>query len=514
MTRRRQPQGFVPFAERTLRVTLTPGQRVLALVAFDGVQPEQLEGRDRELAHEIFGDVDVVPAEARHVLAALCGARAGKSYILGALRLLHLALTVDLSPLAAGEQAYGVIAAPDLRLARQTLRYVTGAVDATPSIRRLVKRRSEDSVTLCRPDGATVTIECLPATRGGSAVRGRTLVGYLLDEACFFRDSNYAVNDDEMFKGGAPRVVRSGQVIIDSTPWAESGLLFEMFRRNHGSPVDALAAHAPTLLLRDDAHTRSLVERERERDPDNALREFDAQPMSAGASDFFDPQAIALCTDEDLPLVLNPQMPEHASAVLGLDTGFRKDPSAGVVVRHEGELYQVAECVEIRPPAGGRLVPSVTIEALLERGKHHRASTLACDQHYVDTVREHAIGFSVREAPGGITGKLEAFTKARRLIHEGKVRIPAGQRRLLAQLRQVVQRPTSGGQLQITIPRRGGAHGDLASAFVLALWASADLEGFSPERLRRMTQTMRELGAFEDSPLAQFERFRFGGGHY
>ena len=60
--------------------------------------------------------------------------------------------------------------------------------------------------------------------------------------------------------------------------------------------------------------------------------------------------------------------------------------------------------------------------------------------------------------------------RVRALLHESKVRIPAGNRRLLQQLRQVVSKPTPGGQLTITSPRRGGAHGDLASAFVLAAW--------------------------------------------
>jgi hypothetical protein len=301
----------------------------------------------------------------------------------------------------------------------------------------------------------------------------------VLDEAAFFRDADFQVNDGELFKAVAPRVVPGGQVVIASTPWAEAGLLFELYDRNHGHPVDAIAAHAPTTLLRDDEHTRQLVERERERDPDNAAREFDAVPMSSGTSEFFDPSAIKQCTDDNLPLVLEP-----AGGTLGLDTGFRKDPSAGVVVRLVGTLYEVAECVEIRPPAGGRLVPSETIAKLLARATHHRCKVVAADQHYAETVREHVTrgGLRLREAPGGILGKLEVFTRARSALHEGKVKIPGGNTRLISQLRQVVSKPTPGGQLTITSPRRGGAHGDIASAFVLGLWAAAQAHRFSGVR--------------------------------
>ena len=481
--------SFLEFVKKDLGVTLSPGQRVLCGVAFDGLEPADLDGTDRDLARQIFGDVDTIPPKARNVLAAMCGARAGKSYVLCALRLLHLGLTVDLSSLAPGEEASGPIVAPDMRLARQTMRYISGAMNGCPGILAMCQKDGVDAISIKRPDGVIVTFECLPATRGGSAVRGRTFVGAVLEEACFFRDADSVVNDDEIHKAVAPRIVPSGQLIIASTPWAESGLLYDLCDRNHGNPSDAIAAHAPTLLLRNDEHTRQLVENERERDADNAAREFDAVPMAAGTSDFFDHHALKQCETEALPLVLPPQSRQKANGAFGLDTGFRKDPSAGVVVRRNGDMYEVAECVEIRPPKGGRLVPSVTLEQLFERAKHHHCGVAVADGHYIETVREHASGIELQEAPSGIAGKADAYTVARRLINEGKVRIPAGNKRLLAQLRQVVQKPTAGGQLVIKSPRRGGAHGDLASAFVLALWAVADSVSYEA-----MIESMRGLG--------------------
>lgn len=467
------PARFTDFCERILRVRLAPGQRALCLVAFDGLEPEALQGQERELAREIFGDVDTVPESARHVVVAMCGARAGKSYVLVALRLLHLALIVSLETMAPGEEASGVIVAPNLDLAHQGIKYVSGAVKSSPVLAPMLLSETKEAVRLQRPDGQQVEIACRPATRGGAATRGRSLVGAALDEAAFFRDADYAVNDDEIFKAVAPRVLPGGQVVIASTPWGESGLLYRLYDENLGNPGAALAAHAPTLLLRDNELTRELVERERERDPENAEREFDATPMPGGSAEFFDAQVIAQCTDEALPLLVRPAhgraFPDPAT--LGLDTGFRKDPSAGVVVRKIGDLFVVAETVEIRPEAGKRLVPSLTVQALLARGTEHRCGAVACDQHYVETVREHAGSIDLIEAPGGMPGKVEVYTHCRTLMKEGKVRIPAGNKRLLAQLRQVTSKPTSGGGLTISSPRRGGAHGDLVSAFLLGLWA-------------------------------------------
>lgn len=464
-----RPLSFVEFVTRTLGVKLSPGQRVLCAVAFDGAQPKGLSPADRVIARLVFGDVDEIPPEARHVLAALCGARAGKSYVLCALRLLHLALTVSLDTLAPGELAAGIIIAPDTRLAKQTLRYVSGAVQSSSVLRSMVVSDSSESLILRRPDGKTVDIACLPATRGGSAVRGRSLVAAVLDEACFFRDTNYQVNDLEVFKAVAPRIVPGGQVIIASTPWSQFGLLYELYKRNHSHPVDAVAAHAPTTVLRDDERTRELVERERERDPDNADREFDANPMSEDVLEFFDAATVAGIVDENAPDVL--ALLPNQTAMCALDTAFRKDPSAAVIVRNGVGGYEVSEVAEIRPDPGKPLKPSETIKALFERAARHRCGSAVADQHYIETVREHCGYMRLHEAPGGNEGKAEMYIAARTVMRESRFKLSATHTRLLSQLRQVIAKPTPGGGISIQSPRRGGAHGDLASALVAGLWA-------------------------------------------
>ncbi len=287
---------------RDLGVKPTPAQRVTCAIAFDGVAPRSLRGANRDLSDAIFGPIDSVPPEARHVFVAVCGARAGKSYIFGALRLLHLALTSPLDTLAPGELASGLIVAPDLRLARQTLRYALGAANATKAIASRITAETSDSFVIRREAGRSVTLECLPATRGGSAVRGRSLVGAVLDESAFFRDENYTVNDGDLFRAIAPRIMPEGQIIIPTTPWVEAGLVYELFEANHGDPQTALVAHAPTVLLRDDARTRSMVARETTRDPDNAAREFGAEFMTGGAGLFLDSAAVDSSVDEEIIL--------------------------------------------------------------------------------------------------------------------------------------------------------------------------------------------------------------------
>jgi hypothetical protein len=281
-----RPQPFAAFA-LAYGFELTPAQDVLTAVSFDAASPTSLTGVARELASVIFGAVDEVPALARDVIVWVKGARIGGSRM-AAMRLYQLGLTVPLD-LAPGESAYGLVVGPDVRLARQAFRYALGAAKADEKAGRIVVvRESDASVTIERHDGQLVTLECLPASAGGSAVRGRTLVGAIMTEGAFFRDAEYAVNDQEVFRALAARIVPGGQLIIESTPWAADGLLHELFSANHGAPTTALAAHCPTVILRPDARTKAIVDREEQRDPDNAAREFGAQFMVGGSNLFFD----------------------------------------------------------------------------------------------------------------------------------------------------------------------------------------------------------------------------------
>jgi hypothetical protein len=463
---------FVAFVEQVLRVELTPAQRVLALVAFDGIEPEDLEGEDRELAARLFGPVDSFPPEARSVLVAVCGARSGKSYLLGALYSLWRALTADLSTLAPGEQASALVVAPDVRLGRQVLRYALGAARGVPAIARCIESETAESFVIVRPDGARVAIEVLPATRGGSAVRGRSLVSAVLDECAFFRDEAAVVNDQDLFRAVAPRVLAGGLVILASTPWVEAGLLHAEFSANWGAPVRALAVHAPTSLMRPDARTAGVIARERERDADNAAREFDAQAMSSGSGLFFPPSVLSLVLDRDLPT--RTSTPPGAQAYVGGDLGLVRDASAFIAVHRLGSELVVADALELRPARGKPLQLSDVIAKACDFAERHGVRDLHVDHHALQPAREHLPpGFRLKPVDPSQAAKVKRYELARAKMGEGHVHIPGPLVRLVNMLGDTIARPTPGGGMTITMPRRGGVHGDLAAAFVLALDAAA-----------------------------------------
>jgi putative intracellular protease/amidase len=457
-------------------VTLTVAQRTICLVAFDRFDPADLDDEHQAAAVRIFGPVDRIPSAARKILAAVCGARGGKSYILSAMYSLWRMLTADLSLLAAGETAFAPVVAPDKKTARQVLSYVKGAVENHPDLAPLVTASDTDSITLKRADGAIVALEVLAASRGGAAIRGRSMVSAVLDEAAFFRDQESKVNDVDIFDAVHARVIPGGLVVIASTPWAETGLLHKFYADNWGAPKTALVAHAPTLLLRDnDPAYIEMVEAVRSVDPVKADREYGAQFTAIGSGLFFSPVSVdQAVTDEPIEVVRRPN--SHTGRVgFGADLGLRHDSSAIVVLHEHGDEVHVVEVLEIQPTRDAPLKLSSVCRDFAEVVLRHRGGSFVADQHAIDPAREHTAQYEITidEAPAGQSGKIDSYTIARQALHAGRIRIPRRYEKLARQLREVIGKPLPGGGLSIQSPRNTGGHGDIASAFVLALW---DLE--------------------------------------
>lgn len=464
--------SFVDFV-RGLGHRLTRAQRLLCAVCFDGIDPASLDGADRDIALKLFRSLRGVPAELRTVVLWVKGARIGGTW-LAALRALHLALTANLSALAPGESAFALLVGPDTRLPQQALRYVLGALRSRPELADLITAETTESLVLRRPDGRAVTIEILPATRGGSALRGRSIVCAVMTEASFFRDRDFAVNDAEIYRALLPRVIPGGQLILESTPWAESGLVWELFRDNHGTPTTCLAAHCPTELMRDDERTLGLVARERARDPENARREFDAEFITGGSGFFFDAATLRAAIDGSYEGALQPL--DGAVSYVGGDLALYRDASAlAVVHRFErgGGAYDVAELVERRPSKGSPLNLASVVGEFSGVAIRQRATTITADHHLLPIANSlMPEGVALVPCPTGQQGKIEAFVSARDLFRAGVVRLPASATGLVTQMCAVTSTPSPGGGLLIRSPRRGGTHGDVVSALVLALFSA------------------------------------------
>lgn len=469
-----------------------------------------------DLAQSTFGcPADELPPLARRTVIVRAGGRGGKTSRLLAPMAIHAALTVELPTLAPGEHARAVLIAPDLDLAGQALGYVRGYLAAEPKLRAMVveagpRKRGDDEavgtaerVTIRRPhDGKLVDIRIGAATRGGKAVRGKTLVFVGMDEAAFFyAEGGYAVTDSEIFRAATQRVVPGGQVWLVSTPWIEGyGVLEERLAADFGKHGDSLCAVGPTRALNPTWDPNGEIERDmRATDPDNAAREIDAVPLPAGTKLFFPHESIAACVDKTRPGDLAPNGAPH---VAGTDLGYRKNSATLAIAREEERAgkpcIRIVYLEEHRPAKGDPLKPSTVIRGFAKACVRYDAATLAGDLHQVDgtidvldqTQAEWRAAGSHDQVPSYVElGQTQAeisdrYTSLRTALAEGEVDLPNNPR-LLAQMRMVASKPTPGGGTSIVLPKVAGAHGDLLVAVVNAF---VQAKGTRSDFVSRMQQ--------------------------
>jgi hypothetical protein len=487
---------FSTFEDQVLRVQpASDGQRALTTVAFDRVQPIDLPPALLAKAREIFGPVDYIPEPAWGVLDVIGGRGWGKSQrLIGHYGLFRM-LTADLAGLAPGEWGFFAVVAPDVETGAQSFRFALGAAKAAPSIAHLIESESSDRFVIARPDGRRVAFEVFAASKGGSSVRGRSLVGAGLDEASFFRDrATGTINDADIFSAITPRVLPGGMVVVATTPWLENvGLAATEFTKNFATPTTCIAAHCPTLTMLDTAQNRAMAAREYKRDEDNARRELDAEFLTGGAGLFFGPELVAPAIAPDLPI--SESWDGKTPDVVSGDIGLVQDASAFAATRRVGDQVILVDLLELRPRKGSPLKLSDVVRLGCEFAERHGAKTIRVDHHVLEPAREHLPdGFHLDPVEGGQAPKAERFLKVRELLRQGQLRIPGQFAQLATQLGDVVSKPTPGGSLSITLPRRGGTHLDTVSAFVIAAWAVAASDGTDWNKVAEINNRLSNRG--------------------
>ncbi len=471
------PASFEDFATSPIfcGLTLSPLMRDVARVS-EGLPP--IESDEELSAHFGCRAAELPIGRVPRTVAVRSGGRAGKTSRLLAPKALHAAWTVPLPTLGHGEEAVALLVAPDMKLARQVLSFARGYVEQSPVLSGgLVKTPTTDTVTLRRPDGKIVRVEVLAATRGGRAVRARTLVFAGMDEAAFFyAEGTGVVNDQDIYNAVAQRVVPGGQTWIVSTPWlADVGVLEKTIGDNWGHHRGALVCTSGTRALNPTWDPTGEIERDlRERDPEAARREIDGLPIAGGAATFFDARTIDAAVDKTLVLPRRPLPGERVAA--GADLGFSSDHSALAVTHDDREKIRLGELLEMTP-GPEPLKPSTVVQtfAAALRERHAGLDCLVADGHYRETMTEHLAAFELayKAAPVDVAA---TFLAVRARFREGRVAIPA-HAKLIAQLKLVMWRANSGGTITIILPRSPlHGHCDLVSALVLSIWEQGGVD--------------------------------------
>ena len=465
--------------------TASPLQRALARVADGRAIGNLLD--DAEIERHFGCPRSSIGLVAPVLVCVIAGVRGGKS-LMAACAAVKGSLTADLSALKQHEIARFAIIAPTVDVARATFRLLTGAVLASPLLSKLVvgkpallgstaskgsAKPTEDVLVIRRPDGRIVEIMVVAASRGATTVRGRWLVGFVLDEvAQFGSDANGAVvNAEDLLHAAQTRLVAGAQGWLISSPFGPQGLLFELHRDSFGKPSsDLVVIHAPTRAL-NPSFPAAKIEAIRKRTPDVAEREYDAKFLDADAA-FFDGASIDRATRKE-PL----EMPPVAGApyVAAWDAATRGNAWTVVIARNlakSGEPARVEVAVakqwigsKVKP-----LDPDLVIGEIAATLRPYGVREIMCDSWSTDALgalaKRH--GLSVREWTAATRADRmhEMYRGLGVLLSGGRIDLPP-----LAVVRndlRLVRRRVTANSVRIELPTTAdGRHADFCPSLVL-----------------------------------------------
>jgi hypothetical protein len=442
--------------------------------ALDGLPP----GLSPSQMRFHFGAAGFAPGGRPKLAVLECGVRAGKSLIAALCANLYCALYADLSVARPDELIKSFIVAPRLLQARGTFRHAMGTLRNSPKLAKHLKSANKESMIVERSDGREVEILLVAASPEGKNLRSTWVTGAVFSEADFFDSEDSAVNLTDNYEAVGPRLVPGGQMIAESSPWADEGPYHKLVVDHFGQPD----AEKGIIVFHSDSRSmfpgldRAAEAKMRATDPDKAAREYDAIPLSTSGTEFFPIAAVRQCVnaEREIHLPPKPNVPHWG----GSDLGFMKNSSAVAFARYEDGRVRLAFYEELRPKPGEPLKPSVVISSFATTGLSYHASSIRGDGHYAAAALEEFPKHTVQR--GGRTDDITydgwdasqsnqaiAFGEFKRLMLEGRLELPDDPR-LRLQIEKTKSRVLPGGRVQIVHSKQGHAHGDVLMAVVLA----------------------------------------------
>ena len=460
----------------------TSAQSALAKVCFDGVQPRDLDGEEREVAREIFGPIDEVADSARGTVAIEAGRLSGKTSIT-ARYVAYRCLTADLSEMFKSAVPAFAILAPHLRTSSMLFDQVVTFLNDVPAVKERIKISNSEEIVFDRPtDGRTIAVRTYPRSPAGREVRGQDFVGFAVDEAQFGEKSrgDSIITDADQIEAARPRL--RGLEILLSSLWAAPSYMRDVIEQNWKRPTTALVVRGKTLTMRRGGAGYEKVAEERARelaDPvkaDAARREFDLIADDAETL-FYE----ASLVDAAIEANLGEATGQNVSA--GVDLGFRLDNSALIITERQGGRVVVVGAYYRKPEKGRALDPEVVTKEFAEIARKHGAMYVCADNHCSDQTERACRAAGIVAIVIDRTQLTPAADQTRTLLVQHRLAIPhPGETRpelvggitLARELKSIRSKPGPGGTTEFLKPRVAGAgHCDAASALEMAVYDDA-----------------------------------------
>jgi hypothetical protein len=368
-------------------------------------------------------------------------------------------------------ELYGLLIAQDQRAAVRTLfRYACAPFDRVPLLHQTVRNSTADALALS--NGCTVA--AYPARP--QAVRGLRARVVVCDELAFYRSSENLPTDAEMLRAVRPCLATTGgKLVILSSPYAQSGALFDLHRKYFGrndAPVLVWQASAPDM---NPTLPADYLARMQQNDPE-AYRSEVLGEFRAGVSTFFDADALAACIDGGV----RERPPLSGTSYVSFDdpaSGSGADAWTKAIAHREGDRVVLDVLRAWRPPFN----PSGVIAESAALGKEFNLHATVGDRYapgfVLEGFRAHGTTYTL-----STLDRSSLYLELLPLVNAGRVRL-LDQPDLLRELRGLERRRGTAGRDRVD--HAPTQHDDRANSCAGACVAAAGRDDARAAETRR-----------------------------
>jgi hypothetical protein len=393
----------------------------------------------------------------------IVGRRGGKSRSAAVLAIYQAVFVDHSKALVVGERPAVLCLAENQKQALVVYGYVTGILESTPMLAKLVTNKTQDTLSLS--NGIDITVRAA-SFRG---LRGLTNVCVIADEAAFWYDeaSGSANSDEEILAAVRPSLATTGgPLIVISSPYAKKGAVYDAWRKHHGAEN-----RDPRILVAQSSSRginpslpQSVVDRAMERDPVAASAEYGGQ-FRSDLEAFISRELVEAAVDRGV-LVRPPRAGITYVGYADASSGTGRDSYGLGIAHQEGDLVIVDVAHEIKPPFNPQNA-TADASALL---KSYNISLVTGDKwapgFMAEAFARH--GVTYRYSPDD---RSQVYLEALPLFTSGRARLVDNER-LVSQFASLERRTSSTGRDRVD-HGGGDRHDDIANAVAGALVCAA-----------------------------------------
>ena len=313
------------------------------------------------------------------------------------------------------------------------MRYVKALLEI-PALAELLESETAESVDLTN----RVTIEV--GTASHRATRGYTLAAALCDEISFWPQEDSAAPDVEILASLRPAMttIPGAMLLCASSPYAKKGALWAAFRRFFGvDDPNVLVWRAPTRTMNPTISERVIAEA-RERDPDAARSEYDAE-FRDDIANFVGREALDGAIE--IGVIVRAPLGDISYVAFTDPSGGSSDSMTLAIAHAESERIVLDF---VREKRKAPFSPASVVEEFAGVLKQYRLSTVTGDRYAGESAAGGFQGFGVAYQVSPLN-RSELYLSTLPLLNSGRVRLLDNQR-MAAQFIALERRTSRAGR--------------------------------------------------------------------